>query len=149
MEMPTPKITASPVFSQLSAQSWTERRSFKFCSSLQLGHRLVPFFAGFEGRNCWHSPGSQQTVLGESHQPRISCGSRAPACTRAEFVPVSACSSRSIKGKPWASGCLTIVFTTASLSLSGLFSMELHTHLRLWIWFICKIWGEFQSLWKQ
>lgn len=35
--------------------------------------------AGSEGRNCWHSPGSQQTLLRESHQPRISCGSQAPA----------------------------------------------------------------------
>lgn len=27
--------------------------------------------------------------------------------------------------------------------------MELYIHLRLWIWFIFKILGEFQSLWKQ
>lgn len=147
--MPPPKIPAFPLFSQFSAQTWTENHSFQFLPSLQLGHRLAPLFAGSEGRNCWHSPESHQTVLRQSHQPTISCGSQAPACTRAEFVLKSDCGSRNIKGKPWASGCLTILFTIASLPLSGLFSMELHTHLRLWIWFICKIWGEFQSLWKQ
>lgn len=111
-------------------------------------HRLAPSLAGSEGRNCWHSPeGSKR------------CWERliSPASPVAlELLPVrglNLCLSQTAAAehsrKALGRGCLTIVFTIASLPLSALFSMELHTHFRLWIWFICKIWGEFQSLWKQ
>lgn len=103
-----PKMPAHPVLSQFSAHTWTGHYSFIQVSSTDWHLYLQAL------RNC-----RKQTVLGESHQPSISCGSGAPACTRAQSAAAE--HSRKALGSWLPHSCIYNSLTAfVSLALHGI-----------------------------